>query len=174
MNASNLKRIYLAGGCFWGTEHFLKLIQGVAHTQVGYANGTTDHPTYQQVRYEHTGHAETVEVIYDASCVSLETLLTLFFKTIDPTSINRQGGDEGTQYRTGIYYVDADDLEIIRDSLQELATHYEQPLTVEVLPLAHFYAAEDSHQDYLEKHPDGYCHISPQLFEWVKQQNKKI
>jgi methionine-S-sulfoxide reductase len=94
--------IYLAGGCFWGTEHFLNLIDGVVSTEVGYANGTTENPTYQEVCKNNTGHAETVRVIYDADKISLEKILSLFFKIIDPTSLNRQGGDVGKQYRTGI------------------------------------------------------------------------
>ena len=108
-----MKEIYLAGGCFWGTEHYFKQIQGVANTEVGFANGETEHPTYEEVYTDQTGHAETVRVVYDEQVVSLEFLLRMFFKAIDPVSLNRQGHDEGTRYRTGVYYVAADQLPII-------------------------------------------------------------
>lgn len=98
------KHIYLAGGCFWGTEHFFKQIAGVVETEVGFANGQTDKPTYEQVYTDTTGYAETVHVTYDPDKVSLEFLLHMFFVAIDPTSLNKQGHDEGTRYRTGIYY----------------------------------------------------------------------
>ena len=105
--------IYFAGGCFWGTEHFLKQIRGVKETQVGYANGNIIDPTYEEVCSDETGFAETVKVIYNPNEVKLELLIDLFLKTIDPTSLNRQGGDIGSQYRTGIYYVDEKDLPVI-------------------------------------------------------------
>ena len=105
-NGQMSKEIYLAGGCFWGAEHFLKQIEGVEATEVGYANGHTDRPTYEEVCTDKTGFAETVRVVYDPARVGLAFLLDLYFKAIDPTSVNQQGGDRGTQYRTGIYYVD--------------------------------------------------------------------
>lgn len=162
------KEIYLAGGCFWGTEHFLKLINGVISTQVGYANGTTATPTYKEVCTGTTGHAETVKVIYDPLIVSLDTILELFFKTIDPTSINKQGGDCGIQYRTGIYYTNTADIPIIEAALIKLGEKYNTPIAIEVKPLTNFYSAEDYHQAYLDKNPAGYCHIDPSLFELAK------
>ncbi len=165
------KDIYFAGGCFWGTEHFMKLIDGVEETQVGYANGSEAYarPTYKQVCTGLTGYAETVRVHYDASKVKLSQLIDLYFKTIDPTSINRQGGDVGTQYRTGIYFADEKDQPVIEAKVYEIANAYAQPVVVEILPLINFYEAEDYHQDYLDKNPQGYCHIHPDLFELARQ-----
>lgn len=161
--------IYFAGGCFWGTEHFMKQIQGVVSTEVGYANGNIQNPTYEQVCSDNTGFAETVKVDYLPESVKLEFLIDLFFKTIDPTSVNRQGGDIGTQYRTGIYYTDKADFPIIQAIVAKLAKNYSKPLAIEIKPLSNFYKAEDYHQDYLDKHPNGYCHISPELFDMAKK-----
>ena len=166
------KEIYFAGGCFWGTEHFMKQINGVVDTEAGYANGTTADPTYEEVCTGRTGHAETVRVEYDPAIVSLETLLELYFETIDPTSLNRQGNDRGTQYRTGIYYTDQSDWKIIEKALEELSRKYEDPIEVENLPLKNFYKAEGYHQDYLDKNPTGYCHIPKSLFELAKKANR--
>ena len=163
------KEIYLAGGCFWGTEHFLKLIEGVEATQVGYANGNIANPTYKQVCTGTTDFAETVKVQYDPAKVDLPFLIDLYFKTIDPTSVNRQGNDRGTQYRTGIYYTDPADLPLIQETVNRLAAAYTRPLAVEVKPLENFYPAEDYHQDYLDKNPGGYCHIHPELFELARK-----
>lgn len=163
------KEIYLAGGCFWGTEHFLKLIEGVEATQVGYANGNIAHPTYQQVCTGNTDFAETVKVQYNPEVVDLPFLIGLYFKTIDPTSLNRQGNDRGTQYRTGIYYTQPDDLPIIKETVDRLAVGYTRPLVVEIKPLKNFYPAEAYHQDYLDKNPGGYCHIHPELFELARK-----
>ena len=173
MNAQS--KIYFAGGCFWGTEHFMKQINGVTSTQVGYANGKTSikNPTYEQVCNDNTGFAETVEVSYDPQQADLKLLLELYFKTIDPTSLNRQGNDRGSQYRTGIYYTNAADLPIIKEAIETLAKKYSKPIVVEVTPLVNFYPAEEYHQDYLGKHPDGYCHISPELFDFARKANKE-
>lgn len=165
----NTKEIYLAGGCFWGTEHFLGLVPGVESTQVGYANSNTPNPTYKEVCTGRTGAAETVKVTYDADSVSLPFLLSLYYKTIDPTSLNRQGNDRGTQYRTGIYYTDPADSAIVAASLRRLQSSYDRPLAIESGPLINFYRAEDYHQDYLYKNPGGYCHIDPELFKMARQ-----
>ena len=164
--------IYFAGGCFWGTEHFMKLINGVTDTQVGYANGTVENPSYQLVKTGATGAAETVKVSYDAEKVDLKQLIELYFKIIDPTSLNHQGEDTGTQYRTGIYYVDAADEPVITAYLAQEAVNYDKPLVVEVLPLQNFYQAEEYHQDYLDKNPEGYCHVSPELFAFARKANR--
>lgn len=156
--------IYLAGGCFWGTEKFLSLINGVENTQVGYTNGKTLNPTYQEVCHHHTGHAETVKVVYDPETISLEHLLDLFYETIDPTSVNRQGGDVGEQYRTGIYYIDDKDLPVIQKSIEKLQKGYTEPIAIEIKPLENYSPAEEYHQRYLDKNPNGYCHIHPKLF----------
>lgn len=129
-------------------------------------------PTYEQVCNDNTGFAETVEVSYDPRQADLKLLIELFFKTIDPTSINRQGNDIGSQYRTGIYYTNTDDLPIIKETVEALAKNYTKPIVVEIQPLSNFYPAEDYHQDYLDKHPDGYCHISPDLFDFARKANK--
>lgn len=159
-SAAKLKTLYLAGGCFWGTQAYLARVLGVAHTCVGYANGKTEHPTYQEVCYLHTGHAETVEVQYDPARLSLEQLLEQFFLIIDPTLLNRQGNDRGTQYRTGIYYLDPADAPMIERVMQNIRSRYRLPVVTELLPLIRFDPAEDYHQDYLEKNPQGYCHVS--------------
>lgn len=172
-NIKSMKEIYLAGGCFWGTEHFLKQIEGVEATQVGYANGNIANPTYEQVCTGSTNFAETVKVEYNAEKVDLPFLIDLFFKTIDPTSMNRQGGDQGTQYRTGIYYTESADLALIKEIVQRLAKGYTRPLVVEIKPLENFYAAEDYHQDYLDKNPGGYCHVHPDLFDLARKAKMK-
>ena len=163
--------IYLAGGCFWGTQHYLSLLRGVLHAEAGYANGNNPNPTYEQVYTDTTGFAETVHVRYDASQISLPRLLEMFFKTIDPTSLNRQAHDIGTRYRTGIYFTHPDDLPVIRHSLKKLVNNYSDPLVVEVTPLTAFYLAEEYHQDYLQKHPDGYCHIPLDLMSEARNFN---
>lgn len=170
---NDLSEIYFAGGCFWGTEHFMKQINGVKSTEVGYANGNIKYPTYQQVCTGNTGFAETVKVDYDPQEADLALLLELYFKTIDPTSLNRQGGDHGSQYRTGIYYIDESDRPIIEAAIDSLAKNYQKPIVVEVKPLSNFYKAEDYHQDYLGKNADGYCHISPDLFDFARKANIK-
>ena len=163
-----LKEIYLAGGCFWGTEHFFKQVEGVVETEVGFANGRTEHPTYKEVYTDTTGFAETVRIRYDDEVADLAFLLNLFFKAIDPTSLNRQGHDEGTRYRTGVYYTSDDDLPVIRRVFTEQQALLPSPIVVEVEPLLNFYPAEDYHQDYLDKNPDGYCHLSLELFAMAR------
>lgn len=163
------KEIYLAGGCFWGTEHFMKQIRGVVFTETGFANGHTENPTYKEVYTDATGHAETVRVEYDPAAVPLQKLLRLYFLTIDPLSLNRQAHDIGTRYRTGIYYTDPADLPAIREVCDEEAAKCGQPLVVELEPLRCFYPAEDYHQDYLENNPEGYCHISPALMKIARE-----
>ena len=168
------KDIYLAGGCFWGTEHYFKQIEGVALTEVGFANGHTENPTYKEVYTDQTGFAETVFVRFYPDVVSLEFLLQMFFKAIDPTSLNKQGHDEGTRYRTGVYYTDPADLPIIEKVFAEEQKNYPQPLVVEKLPLQNFYTAEEYHQDYLDKNPDGYCHLPLSLFAFARQAKQRV
>lgn len=164
-----IKDIYLAGGCFWGTEHYFKQIKGVKGTEVGFANGHTGNPTYQEVYTDTTGFTETVHIKYNPEEVSLEFLLKMFFKAIDPTSLNKQGHDEGTRYRTGIYYINEEDIDVINKVYNEEQKHYNQPLAVEKLPLENYYSAEEYHQDYLDKNPTGYCHLPLSLFKFVKE-----
>ena len=164
-----MKEIYLAGGCFWGTQQYIKQIDGVIYTEVGYANGTTPNPTYEEVYTDLTGYAETVYIEYEESRVSLATIIEMYFLSIDPTSLNRQGADCGTRYRTGIYYTSIDDLPIIEQVYKNVEAQYNTPLAVEIEPLHNFYAAEEYHQDYLEKNPQGYCHIPRALIAKVKE-----
>ncbi|MBO7628619.1 MAG: peptide-methionine (S)-S-oxide reductase MsrA [Bacteroidales bacterium] len=162
------KDLYLAAGCFWGAEHFFKQIKGVVFTETGFANGNTDNPTYEQVYTDTTGHAETVHLRYDPLQVSLRFLLEMYFKAVDPTSLNQQGEDRGTRYRTGIYYTDPDDLPFIRLAMEQEAPRHGLPLQVEVLPLQCFFRAEDYHQNYLDNNPTGYCHLPVALFEYAR------
>ena len=161
---STAKIVHLAAGCFWGAEKYFSLVDGVLSTRVGYANGRTVDPTYEEVYTDKTGFAETVRVVYDPDILPLGELLRLYFAAIDPVSLNRQGGDEGTRYRTGIYYSDPSDLTAIQKAFDEEAARHSEPLVVEVLPLENFYDAEDYHQSYLDKNPGGYCHIPNALF----------
>lgn len=163
--------IYLAGGCFWGTEHYLKQIKGVTTTTVGFANGHTEQPSYQEVCTDTTGHAETVKVEYDADVLPLSLLLHLYFKSIDPTSLNRQGHDVGTQYRTGIYYTNPADRAVILGEWGKLQLTLEENIAVEVQPLQYFWPAEDYHQDYLDKNPTGYCHLPGYAFNDARRAN---
>ena len=164
-----MKEIYLAGGCFWGTEHYFKQIDGVLETETGFANGNTENPTYEEVYTDTTGYAETVKVVYDESRVGLPFLLDMFFHAIDPTLLNRQGHDVGTRYRTGVYYTDEVELPLIKRIFDEKQKLYEQPIVTEIAPLRNFFPADEYHQDYLDKHPDGYCHLPVELFEFAKR-----
>ncbi len=162
---TTIKEIYIAGGCFWGTEKYFGCINGVIETNVGYANGKTENPTYKEVCNNGTGHAEAVKVVYDTEKVSLPFILDLYYEIIDPTSVNRQGGDVGTQYRTGVYYTDESDREVIEKSIAKLQEKFDKPIAIEVKPLENYYAAEEYHQAYLDKNPNGYCHIGNHEFE---------
>ncbi|MCL6457596.1 MAG: peptide-methionine (R)-S-oxide reductase MsrB [Gorillibacterium sp.] len=160
-----LDTIYLAGGCFWGVEAYMSRIYGVEDVTSGYANGTGDAPSYEDVVRGDRGFAETVEVNYDPARVTLSELLTAYFKVIDPTSLNKQGNDRGPQYRTGIYYSDAKDASIIAAAVKQQQQEYDKPIVTEALPLTNYFLAEEYHQDYLEKNPDGYCHIDLSILD---------
>jgi peptide methionine sulfoxide reductase msrA/msrB len=160
-----MKEIYLAGGCFWGAEKYFNNINGVIETDVGFANGRTENPTYEEVCHNNTGHAETVRVSYDPEMISLSFLLELYYDMIDPTSVNRQGNDIGSQYRTGIYYTNEEDKPVILNSIKLLQKKYEKPVAIEVMPLKNYFLAEEYHQKYLDKNPKGYCHISADKFK---------
>lgn len=153
------KKIYFAAGCFWGGEHFLRKLPGVKATRVGFANGSTPSPSYREVYTDTTGYAETVEVTYDPAKMPLKRLVEAFFVIIDPLSLNRQGEDEGTRYRTGIYWEDGADVAAIDEAYEREERWQGRPLAVEREPLRNFYPAEEEHQDYLIKHSDGYCHV---------------
>lgn len=156
---------------FLGNRTLSETNQGVESTQVGYANSNVANPSYEQVCSGKTNAAETVKVVYNPEEVSLDLLLNLYFQTIDPTSLNRQGNDRGTQYRTGIYYISQADISAINKAIQVLSTQYQKPIAIEVKPLTNFYPAEIYHQDYLDKNPNGYCHINPALFEMARKAN---
>lgn len=153
----NLREIYLAGGCFWGVEAYMERIYGVKDAVSGYANGNTDKTSYPLLSV--TDHAEAVKVTYDTSQISLDKLLQYYFKVIDPTSVNKQGNDRGRQYRTGIYYQDSADKSVIDRAIATLQTKYKNKIQIEVEPLKNYTEAEEYHQDYLKKNPNGYCHI---------------
>lgn len=154
-----MKEIALAGGCFWGVDEYFSRKKGVVSTKAGYANGIKENPTYNEVCTGRTGHAETVMVKFDESVITLTEILERFFKVIDPTILNRQGNDRGTQYRTGIYYLDEADAPAIEAFIESKRKDYSAPIVTEVMPLKSFYDAEEYHQDYLKKNPRGYCHI---------------
>ena len=158
ININNLKSIYFAGGCFWGVEEYFSRIPGVFDATSGYANGNSSNPTYQEV-IRGSGHAETIHVLYDPGIISLRTLTEQFFRIIDPLSVNRQGNDIGIQYRTGVYYTDESDIEVIQAVFDAEQWKHEKKIAVELFPLEHYFLAEEYHQDYLKKNPNGYCHV---------------
>ncbi len=158
VNKENLREIYLAGGCFWGVEEYFSRVNGVYDAISGYANGKDDVTNYNLV--SQTGHAETVKIIYDSSAVSLKEILLHYFRIIDPTSVDKQGNDVGKQYRTGIYYVSEEDESVINDVIKGESNKYDKPIVIEVENLKNFVIAEEYHQDYLKKNPNGYCHIN--------------
>lgn len=163
-----MRSIVLAGGCFWGTEDYIKKVHGVVSTNVGYANGNIDNPTYELVCTGRTGFVEAVDVVYDPSVISLGFLLDVYYESVNPVSVNKQGGDVGPQYRTGIYYVDESDREIIDDSLKKLQAKFDKKIAIEVEPLRNYYEAEEYHQNYLDKNPNGYCHIPASKLEYAR------
>ncbi|TVY02086.1 peptide-methionine (R)-S-oxide reductase MsrB [Cohnella terricola] len=162
---SELRDIYLAGGCFWGVEAYMSRIYGVYDVTSGYANGEGENPTYKDVIRGKRGFAETVHVKYDPKHVTLQKLLADYFRVIDPTSVNKQGNDQGIQYRTGIYYTDAEDAEVVQQAVAQEQEKYTKPIVTEVKPLQNYYLAEEYHQDYLEKNPNGYCHIDLSILD---------
>ena len=154
-----MKKIVIAGGCFWGVEAYMERLAGVTFTKVGYANGLTENPTYEEVCRGTTGHVEAVWIEYDEEILSLKQLLQSFWHIIDPTLLNRQGPDIGHQYRTGVYYTDPNDRADLEASKKKEQEKYDRPIVTEIKPLAVFYDAEEYHQKYLQKNPNGYCHI---------------
>jgi peptide methionine sulfoxide reductase msrA/msrB len=166
-----MREIYFAGGCFWGAEHYLKQIRGVVDTDTGFANGRADivSPTYEEVYTDQTGYAETVRVRYDEHIVGLRFLTRMFFRAIDPTSLNQQGEDRGTRYRTGVYFTDPADLSLLQEVFREVERTLDRPMQVELEPLRAYYSASDYHQDYLDQHQDGYCHLPLSLFKYARE-----
>ena len=162
-----MKTIYLAGGCFWGVEKYFSMVNGVLSTMVGYANGTKDNPSYLDLKHGFDDASETVKIEYDEKTISLEKILQLFLRFVDPYSINKQGEDEGVQYRSGVYFIAEEDKQVIRSYLDN---HLDNNYKIEILPLRKFFLAEEYHQKYLDKNPGGYCHIN---FGILKPEEKK-
>ena len=163
-----MKEIYFAAGCFWGAQHFFAGVDGVKEAVAGYANGNGVNPKYEQVYTDTTGFAETVRVTYNESRISLPELTELYFTIIDPLSLNKQGGDIGTRYRTGVYYTEEADRALIAPVFEAEAQRLGAPLVVELEPLRNFYLAEERHQDYLDKNPGGYCHVPLKTFRYLR------
>ena len=161
------KTIYFAGGCFWGVQEYFSRLKGVLNTTAGYANGTTAFPTYEEVKSQKTGHAETVKIEYDDEIITLEKLLEHYLRFVDPYSVNKQGEDEGSQYRSGVYYVDLLDAITARSYFSSNLKH---GYKIEIAKLNNFFKAEEYHQDYLKKNPTGYCHINLSV---IKDDEKK-
>lgn len=152
----------LAGGCFWGMEDLLRKLPGVLNSDVGYAGGTTENATYEQVKTGRTGHAEAVQIEFDPDTLSYENLLLYFFKIHDPTTEDQQGNDIGSQYRSAIFYHTESQRETAEKVIERIESSHawKHPLATEIEPFEKFWRAEDYHQDYLEKHPHGYtCHF---------------
>jgi len=158
-NPSNIREIYVAGGCFWGIDAYLARVIGVYATESGYANGHIENPTYEMVCTDTTGFVEVVHVKYDITKITLRALLDEFLTVVDPNSFTGDVAAYGTQYRSGIYYTDEADLPIINEIMDELRLKSERPVGIEVEPLESYFSAENYHQDYLEKNPDGHCHV---------------
>lgn len=187
-----MKTIYLAGGCFWGVENYFQNLKGVLDTEVGYANSEVANPTYEMVCTGKTFSTECVRVKYDEKILTLDKILYYFFELIDPTVINRQGNDIGTQYRTGIYFeksekISGDDLEKnleknlensleerIKKQISEIQEEYKEKIVTEVQPLNNFFEAEEYHQDYLIKNPNGYCHCLSEIETLKKSKDAKV
>lgn len=165
-----METIYIAGGCFWGVEEYYRRLKGVEKTEVGYANGRIENPTYEQVCHYDTGFAETVKVEFDPNIISLDQILNHFFRIVNPTTLNKQGNDIGTQYRSGIFYLNDTQKDIIQDYINKEQVNYDKPIVVENVPLINYYPAENYHQDYLVKNPGGYCHVN---FGHIKPEEAK-
>ena len=165
-----MKKIVVAGGCFWGVEEYYRRLKGIVNTRVGYAQGLIKNPSYQEVCTGQTRHAEVCELEYDETIISLEKVLEHLFRIVDPTSLNKQGHDVGTQYRVGVYFIDPKDEERIQAYYDKKASEYSKPLVMELEALREFYDAETYHQKYLVKNPGGYCHVNMKL---IKDDEKK-
>jgi methionine-S-sulfoxide reductase len=159
-----MKKITLAGGCFWGLEAYFQRVKGITKTVVGYIDGLTDNPNYDEV-CDGSGHAEAVYMEYDEAIIDLNKILKHFFRIIEPTQINRQGNDIGIQYRSSIYYYDDSDRVISEKFIESIKTNYKKPIQTKVLMASKFYDAESFHQKYLDKNPNGYCHINLNLLK---------
>jgi peptide-methionine (S)-S-oxide reductase len=177
MNSSTIDTITLAGGCFWCLEAVYEQVDGVTAVESGYANGQVKNPTYEQVCRGDTGHAEVVRVSYDTSRITLREILEIFFTIHDPTTLNRQGNDVGTQYRSGIYFHDAEQERVAREVLAEVNEHHRGRAVTELLPVSSYSRAEDYHQHYFANHPDqGYCAfvVAPKVEKFRKTFKERV
>lgn len=163
VKGDNMKKIVLAGGCFWGVEEYYRRLKGVGETRVGYAQGIIENPSYQDVCSGRTNHAEVAEIEYDPTVISFEMVLEHLFRIIDPTSLNKQAHDVGTQYRVGVYPDNDEEIELVKAFIQKRQADYSKPIVLEVERLRDFYDAETYHQKYLVKNPGGYCHVNMNL-----------
>ena len=158
MDKASLKQAMFGAGCFWGVQYNFDQIKGVVETEVGYAGGHTENPTYKEVCTDKTGHAEVVHLRYDPEVVSYEELLKFFWENHDPTTLNRQGPDVGSQYCSVIFYYDDEQKIVAEKSKQELSAKYSNPIVTEIVPASTFYKAEEYHQKYFEKTGQKVCH----------------
>jgi peptide-methionine (S)-S-oxide reductase len=175
----NTETIVLGGGCFWCTEAVFDRVQGVLDVESGYSNGETVNPSYEQVCTGRTGHAEVVKLVFDPAQITLREVLEIFFVVHDPTTLNRQGNDVGTQYRSGIYYVDEAQKQVAEEVIREIEASktYRAPVVTEVEPLANYSAAEAYHQDYFLNNPNqGYCAfvVGPKVEKFQKTFASKV
>ena len=174
MQPSTLETAIFGGGCFWCTEATFQMLKGVHKVTSGYAGGTTKNPTYEQVSSGTTGHAEVIKIDFDPTVISFSDLLTVFFNTHDPTTMNRQGADVGTQYRSVVFYSSPEQREVAESTIAELNTSkaYDAPVVTEVVPLTEFYEAEEYHKDYYKNNSSqAYCQlvIAPKLEKMQKR-----
>lgn len=162
MSSLSTQKATFAAGCFWGVESVFKQIPGVISTRVGYTGGHTENPNYAEVCTDKTGHAEAIEIVFDPNRVAYAELLTVFWQNHDPTTLNRQGPDTGTQYRSAIFYHDAEQAKIAQDSKRALekARQFARPIVTEIKPATIFYPAEEYHQNYCEKNNIPHCTLS--------------
>ncbi|MFA6796365.1 MAG: peptide-methionine (S)-S-oxide reductase MsrA [Bacilli bacterium] len=165
-----MKEIYIAGGCFWGVQAYFDLVKGIEFTEVGYANGNIENPSYEDLKSHRATHAETLYIRYDEKMISLKQILFHMLRFVNPFSVDRQGGDTGHQYRSGVYYLSEDDRKIILDVFAQKERELNQKFAIEVEPLRNFYPAEEYHQKYLKNNPNGYCHVNLKL---VKEDERK-
>ncbi|WP_445732989.1 peptide-methionine (S)-S-oxide reductase MsrA [Mariniflexile sp.] len=178
MKTKNIKQATFGGGCFWCTEAVFQELKGIEKVISGYSGGhVPGHPTYREICSGLTGHAEVVQITFDADTISYEDILVIFMTTHDPTTLNKQGADVGTQYRSVIYYHDENQKEIAEAVVKKVADYYDKKIVTEISPLDIFYKAEDSHQDYYRNNKEqGYCSfvIMPKLSKLRKLYSDKL
>ncbi|SHG50541.1 peptide-methionine (S)-S-oxide reductase MsrA [Winogradskyella jejuensis] len=176
--SKNIQLATIGGGCFWCTEAVFQEVKGVEKVVSGYSGGNVPgHPTYREICSGLTGHAEVIQITFDANVISYEDILVIFMTTHDPTTLNRQGADRGTQYRSVIFYHDENQKEIAEVVCKEIAPYYENPIVTEISPLDKFYEAEKEHQDFYRNNPNyGYCNfvIDPKLAKLRKLHSDKL